>query len=100
MRTSFVVLFLICAPAIVRWPPPPNSSSSTCTFTSPRLRAEMFVSLPARKITNDARTFWIESSSSAACAAAMRTFGNSQLEQAIAQFLYTSAPATSCERSL
>ena len=44
------------APAMVKCPPPPNSSRISCTFTSPRLLAEMLTSPPTLYSTKEAFT--------------------------------------------
>ena len=71
--TSSTDLFGTWAPAVAALPPPPSFSSTTCTFTSPMLRAER-ITRPSwsGNRTKEVSTPEMLSSSSAAWAAVTR----------------------------
>ena len=94
-RAASGVMCLSCAAAMVWWPPPPSASMITCTFTAPRLRAEMFTPVPTCTATKLASTPWMRSRSLAACAMATRASGAISTPTEMAQFLYIRARSTS-----
>ena len=78
LTASCMVFPESCAPAVVKWPPPPSFSMISCTLMRPKERAEMLMESSNGKRTNEPATPEMFIRSSAACAAMARSIDLSE----------------------